>query len=55
MWISTIIGSSIFRIPRDTVLGLAFSIAPEKHMVLYSITWIGSTCTNGIHFLYDSK
>jgi hypothetical protein len=29
MWISTIIGSIIFRIPRDNVLSLAFSITPD--------------------------
>jgi hypothetical protein len=29
MWISTIIGSIIFRILRDTVLSLAFSITPD--------------------------
>lgn len=51
MWISTIIG--IFRIPRDT--GSGFSIAPDPCNGIEYYMFLGSTYTNGIRFLYDTK
>lgn len=58
MWISTIIGSVIFRILRETSLNLAFSIPPDPYNEIESSTlsfpvahtqiFPGSTYTNGI-------
>lgn len=53
MSISTIIGSILFRIPRDT--GSVFSIAPDPPNGIEYHIFLGSTYTNGIHFLYDTK
>ena len=55
MCISTIIGSIIFGYPTVLGLGLAFSITPDPcNGIEYHIV-PGSTYTNGIRFLYDTK
>lgn len=53
MWISTIIGSILFRIPRDT--GSGFWIVPDPCNGIESPIFLGSNSTNGIPFLYDPK
>ena len=55
MCISTIIGSIIFGYPTVLGLGLAFSITPDPcNGIEYHIV-PGSTYTNRIRFLYDTK
>lgn len=57
MWIATIIGSIIFWIPRDTdtVLGLAFSIAPDPWFRIEYPLFTGNPYTKRIHLLYETK
>ena len=57
MWIAIIIGFIIFRILKDTdtVLGLAFSIAPDPCNRIEYPLFTGNTYANGIHFFYETK
>ena len=52
MWISQIIGSVIFRIPRDTVLSLAFSITPDPCNEIESSTISFPVAHTQMEFLF---
>jgi hypothetical protein len=52
MWISTIIGSVIFRILRETSLNLAFSIPPDPYNKIESSTLSFPVAHTQIEFLF---
>ena len=52
MWISTIIGSIIFRILRETSLNLAFSIPPDPYNEIESSTLSFPVAHTQIEFLF---
>lgn len=55
MWISTILGSILFITPRDTILGLTFSLAPDPcNGIEYHMFWGAHTQMNAFLFLYNT-